>query len=72
VQLFTRWFTEIYTSAVNSDHALMCAGIGFMAELAVGAYQWLGRDEAPIYALKAELIIAADNMKRAMGPHNRG
>lgn len=71
MQLFTRWFTEIYTSAVNSDHALMCAAIGFLAELLLGAYQWLGRDEAPVHVLKAEWITAADNMKRALGPHNR-
>jgi hypothetical protein len=68
VTQFSRWLNEIYTSAVSSDHAIVCVTIVFITDLAIGLYQWLGRDESAILSFRAEGLRLADEVRRSLGP----
>lgn len=65
---FSRWINEVYTSAVSSDHAIICAAVMFVTELALGVCQWIGRDETVIHSLRAEWLLVADEVKSNLRP----
>jgi hypothetical protein len=68
VTQFSRWLSEIYTSAISSDHAIVCATIIFVTDLALGICQFLGRDEATIHSLRAEWLLVADEVQSNLRP----